>query len=112
MAQRPTKAASNVYCQARMRAAEYNDAFKSREGAAPAIGCDKDTLAKYELGILRVPCDVVVMMADAYHAPELLTRYCAEECPIGIGCGAGAGPQPGAGHPARDQLHKEHPGGE
>jgi hypothetical protein len=85
MAKTVSKAASNMYCQARLRAAQFNDSMNSREGAAPYIGVDKDTLAKYELGILRVPCDVVVMMADAYNAPELLNLYCSGECPIGAG---------------------------
>jgi hypothetical protein len=80
-----TKAADNVYCQARIKASRFNDAFKSREGAAPYVGCEKDTLAKYELGLLRVPSDIVVMMADAYNAPELLNHYCVNECPIGNG---------------------------
>jgi len=54
MAKSCTKAADNMYCQARLKAAQYNESFKSREGAAPFVGIEKDTLAKYELGINRV----------------------------------------------------------
>lgn len=79
-----SKAADNIYCKARLQAAKYNDAFKSREGASEHLGISKDALTKYELDLCKViPCDVVVIMADAYNAPELLNHYCANECPIG-----------------------------
>ncbi|MPN23833.1 hypothetical protein SDC9_171226 [bioreactor metagenome] len=69
---------------ARVRAAEYNDKLKNREGAAEALLISADSLKNYELGLLKtVPNDVVVRMADLYNAPELLNNYCISECPIG-----------------------------
>jgi len=87
MARQITKAAGNVYCQARLRAAQYNDRFSTRAGAAEAIpGVTEDSLKKYELDITRPPNDVVALMADAYNAPELVAWYCSNECPLGRNC--------------------------
>ena len=37
-----------------------------------------------ELGLTKImPVDKAVLMADLYHAPELLNYYCLNECPIG-----------------------------
>lgn len=80
----PTKAAGNVYCQARLESAKYNDKLRSREGAAELLGISPSSLADYELGITKiVPVDKVVLMADLYNAPELLNHYCNTACPIG-----------------------------
>lgn len=79
-----TKINENVYFQARKKAAKYNDALWSREGAADLLGISVSTLADYELGITKVvPVDKVVLMADLYNAPELKNGYCKNECPIG-----------------------------
>ncbi len=84
MGTNPTKAANNVYCQARKGAATYNDRLYSREGAAELLGLSVSSLADYELGNTKVvPVDKVVLMSDLYRAPELLNHYCATECPIG-----------------------------
>ena len=84
MGQRPTKAAGNIYCQCRKRAAQYNDRLNSREGAAELLGVSPSTIADYELGTTKViPVDKVVLMADIYNAPELENYYCWTECPIG-----------------------------
>ena len=84
MGQRPTKAAGNIYCQCRKRAAQYNDKLNSREGAAELLGVSPSTISDYELGTTKViPVDKVVLMADLYNAPELLNNYCRNECPIG-----------------------------
>lgn len=74
----------NIYRRARMRAADFNEKLKSREGASEAIGVSKDSLVNYELDLCKqVPVDVVVRMADAYNSPELMNSYCCNECPIG-----------------------------
>lgn len=84
MGANPTKAADNVYCQARYKASETNERLKSREGAAELLGISPSSLADYELGNIKfVPVDKVVLMADLYNAPELLNDYCATSCPIG-----------------------------
>ena len=70
-----------------MHAAKYNDALKSMEGAADALGVHYSTIAAYELGTVKCPTpDKVVIMAELYNAPELLNHYCTQECPIG-NCG-------------------------
>lgn len=67
-----------------MHAAKYNDALKSMEGAADALGVHYSTIAAYELGTVKCPTpDKVVIMAELYNAPELLNHYCTQECPIG-----------------------------
>lgn len=84
MTRQITKATNNVYCKARIEAAKYNSKFASRESASEELGWSKDSLAQYELGLCKVvPVDKVVIMADAYNAPELLNNYCCNECPIG-----------------------------
>ena len=45
-----TKAASNMFCQARYEAAKSNERLSSREGAAEEIGIDRTRLARIELG--------------------------------------------------------------
>lgn len=79
-----TTSNTNVYFRARKDAAIYNDKLCSREGAAELLGLSVSSLADYELGITKaVPVDKVVLMADLYKHPELKTRYCKYECPIG-----------------------------
>lgn len=73
----------SVYYQARMTASGYNDKLKSREGAAEIFNMHPATLTKYENGTLRVPHDVVLLMAETYQSPELVNHYCTSDCPIG-----------------------------
>lgn len=78
------KANDNVCFRCRKEAAKYNDKLSSREGAAELLGVSTSTLADYELGLTKViPVDKVVLMADAYNAPELKAWYCTTQCPIG-----------------------------
>ncbi|MEA4832384.1 MAG: XRE family transcriptional regulator [Oscillospiraceae bacterium] len=87
MSKQATKAIGNVYCQARLKAAQYNEKLRSRAGAAEVIpGVSEDSIKKYELDITRPPNDVVALMADAYNAPELRAWYCTHECPLGRDC--------------------------
>lgn len=83
MGKEPLKENTNVYFQARKRAAMSNDRLFSRENAAELLGISPYTLADYELGNTKVvPVDKVVLMADLYNAPELITGYCKHQCPI------------------------------
>lgn len=83
MGKEPLKENTNVYFQARKRAAMSNDRLFSRENAAELLGISPYTLADYELGNTKVvPVDKVVLMADLYNAPELITGYCKYHCPI------------------------------
>lgn len=84
MGRRPTKAADNPFCKARLEAATYNERLFSKEGAAELLGISISTLSDYELGLTKiVPADMVVKMADLYNAPELRNLYCREMCPLG-----------------------------
>ncbi len=84
MGRRPTKAADNPFCQARIMASRYNDRLLSKEGAAEYLGISVSTLSDYELGVTKViPPDMVLKMADLYNAPELRNYYCREMCPLG-----------------------------
>lgn len=87
MQSRVTKAAGNRYCQARLKAAKYNEKLLTRAGAVDYLpGVTEDSLKKYELDINRPPNIVVALMADAYNEPELRQWYCANECPLGKDC--------------------------
>lgn len=84
MGRKPTKAADNPFCKARLAAAQYNERLFSKEGAAELLGVSVSTLSDYELGITKsVPPDMVLKMADLYNAPELRNYYCREMCPLG-----------------------------
>lgn len=83
MGRGPINENTNVYFNARKKAAEYNERLYSREGAAELLGISVSTLADYELGNTKVvPVDKVVLMSDLYNAPELITGYCMRECPV------------------------------
>lgn len=84
MGRRPTKAADNQFCIARLEAAKYNERLLSKEGASELLGVSVSTLSDYELGITKsVPPDMVLKMSDLYNAPELRNYYCREMCPLG-----------------------------
>ena len=79
-----TKAQGNVWFEARMKAAKYDDRLLSREGAAERLGMSVSAVADAELGLTKcMPVEKAVLMADLYKCPELLNYYCLKECPIG-----------------------------
>ncbi len=78
-----TKAADNMFCQARYEAAKCNERLSSREGAAEELGIDRTRLARIELGSTVPYQEEVLLMADMYRAPELRGKYCSEMCPLG-----------------------------
>lgn len=80
-----TKAADNMFCQARYEAAKFNERLSSREGAAEELGVDRTRLARIELGSVTPYPEEVLLMADIYRAPELKGNYCREMCPLGKG---------------------------
>lgn len=82
MARCATKAVGNVYYEARIKAAKWNDKLKSREGAENILNLGAGSLARYELDIIAVPPEVVVLMSDVYNAPELIHKHCCN-CVIG-----------------------------
>jgi len=72
-----------VFYGARIEAAAFNDNFNSREGAAEVIGMDRTRLARIELGSINPYPEEVLMMMDAYNAPELGNYHCSRQCPLG-----------------------------
>ena len=75
--------ASSRYYLARMAAAERNERMSSREGASEETCIDRKRLQRIEMGTLTPYPEEVLLMADAYHAPELLNYHCSQCCPIG-----------------------------
>lgn len=78
-----TKAAGNVFYDARFEAAKFNDRFSSRERAAEELGIERTRLARIELGSLTPYPEEVLLMADMYKTPEIKNYYCREICPLG-----------------------------
>ena len=75
--------AANRYYLARRTAAERNERMSSREGASEETGIDRKRLQRIEIGTLNPYPEEVLLMAEAYHAPELLNYHCSHCCPIG-----------------------------
>ncbi len=79
----PMKENTNVYFQARKEAATWDSRLFNRDFAAEQLGIASYTLGEYERGVTKVvPIDKVVLMADLYNKPELVTNYCRHECPV------------------------------
>ncbi len=75
--------AVNRYYLARMAAAGKNERLSSREGASEEMDIDRKRMQRIEIGTLNPYPEEVLLMADAYHAPELLNYHCSQCCPIG-----------------------------
>lgn len=81
MGRGPTNENTNMYFQARKKAATYNERLWSREGAAELLGISVSTLADYELGNTKVvPVDkvVLVVLGDGRNREELHGRLHCE----------------------------------
>lgn len=79
-----TKAAGNVWYEARIEASKWDDRLSSRFGASGRLNVSEDVVKDVELGLHKhMPVDLAVLMADQYNAPQLLNHYCLHECPIG-----------------------------
>lgn len=83
MPRKATKASDSVFYKARIEAATGNDNLYSREGASEILGIDRTRLARIELGSLSPYPEEVLVMADAYNAPELCNYFCSQDCPLG-----------------------------
>lgn len=75
----------SIYFQCRVLASKNNENFRSRESTAEYFGVSVSSMANYERGITVPPLDLVMMMADEYHAPQLKNLYCLNQCPLGKG---------------------------
>lgn len=86
MGREATKAAGNVWYEARKEAAKWDTRLASREGASELLGMSVSAVSDAELGLTKcMPPDKAVLMADLYKSPHLLNYYCLNECPIGRG---------------------------
>lgn len=79
-----TKAAGNIFYQARKEASSWNDRLSSREGAAEETGADRTRLAYIELNTVNPHPEEVLILADTYNAPELCNHFCSKMCPLGV----------------------------
>lgn len=84
MGRKASKATENIYYIARMRAAEKDGAFSSREKAALQLGIERSRLARIELNKIEPYAEEVRIMAREYRAPYLCEDYCNNVCPIGM----------------------------
>lgn len=71
-----TKAAANMFCQARYEAAKSNERLSSREGAAEEIGIDRTRLARIELGSTIPYQEEVLLMSFTLVQNILSTITC------------------------------------
>lgn len=69
-----TKAAANMFCQARYEAAKSNERLSSREGAAEEIGIDRTRLARIELGSTIPYQEEVLLMSLAHSMWQILKQ--------------------------------------
>lgn len=83
MGKKVTKAADNIYCQARYEALKLNDAFTSREKTSEIVHIDRTRLANIELGNITPYPEEVLALSEAYNSPELCNTHCSQCCPIG-----------------------------
>lgn len=73
-----TKAAANMFCQARYEAAKSNERLSSREGAAEEIGIDRTRLARIELGS-TIPYQEEVLLICEKPVQEIIKRFYEHE---------------------------------
>lgn len=76
------KAYANIYRAARMKAAQDEPTFSSRERAAAELYVSTDALQDYETGKTLPPCDVVQRMVEIYGAPDLKRQHIRANCPL------------------------------
>ncbi len=84
MGRKASKATGNIYYIARIRAAEKNGVFSSREKAALQLGIERSRLARIELDKIEPYAEEVLIMAREYNAPYLCEDFCNNICPIGM----------------------------
>lgn len=79
-----TKAAGNVFYQARKEASMWNDRLSSREGASEETGVDRTRLAYIELNTVNPHPEEVLILSEVYNAPELCNHFCSKMCSLGV----------------------------
>ena len=76
------KAYANIYRAARMKAAQDEPTFSSRERAAAELYVSTEALQAYETGKTLPPCDVVQRMVEIYGVPDLKRQHIRANCPL------------------------------
>ena len=76
------KAYANIYRAARMKAAQDEPTFSSRERAAAELYVSTEALQDYETGKTLPPCDVVQRMVEVYGAQDLKRLHIRACCPL------------------------------
>ncbi|MDD3029826.1 MAG: hypothetical protein PHS57_06060 [Alphaproteobacteria bacterium] len=81
-----SKTLGDQYREARLAAASSNEKLATHAGAAEVLEVGSpETIGRWERDE-TVPSNYNVRrMAQVYRAPELITNYCAEQCPLGKG---------------------------
>ncbi len=72
----------NIYYLSRMRAAQKNPLFSSRERTGEVIYVSVEALADYESGMTVPGCDIVQKMVEAYGEPDLKAAHIRACCPL------------------------------
>ena len=79
-----SRSVGNIWREARLEAAKYDESLANRENVAERLGIGIDAVRRIENNVNKVmPVDTAVLMADLYNCPELKNYYCLHECPIG-----------------------------
>lgn len=78
-----TKCPNNIFYLRRIEASSWDEKFSSRERTAEAVGIDRTRLAYIELEKINPHPDEALLLADAYHAPEICNYYCSNLCSLG-----------------------------
>lgn len=60
-----------------------DEANMSREAAAELLSISTESLGAYERGETKVPCTLVLRMAEIYRNPAMAYRHLTENCPVG-----------------------------
>lgn len=74
----------NPFYLARIRAAERDTTFESRESAGVVLGISSTRLYQIERGLREPHRDELIVMSMEYRAPHLLSYYCQKMCSVGV----------------------------
>ncbi|NLC83771.1 MAG: helix-turn-helix transcriptional regulator [Ruminococcaceae bacterium] len=78
-----TAGTKNMYRSARLKAAKNHKPLSSMDTACEYLFISRRLLWEIENGQSRPSGETVLNMSEVYQAPELISNYCATECPLG-----------------------------
>ncbi len=80
------KTLGDQYREARLNAISSNEKLATHAGAAEVLEVNSpETVGRWERDETIPSNHNVRRMAQVYRAPELITNYCADQCPLGKG---------------------------